>query len=80
MVEVVAKDQDRKEDTTMKSVVLTFTGDKLVLLSSFLNAIRELGNEAVEHYDPHIIMQASSLIVIPLNMESESKFRVRNST
>ncbi|KAJ4723671.1 Anamorsin-like [Melia azedarach] len=54
----------------MQSAVLAFTEDKLLPVSAVLNAIRDLGNEAVEQYDPQIITQASSLSQLPVESSS----------
>ncbi|XP_044472918.1 anamorsin homolog [Mangifera indica] len=57
-------------DSAKKSVVLSFTDEKVLAVSSVLIAIKELGDEAVENCDPHIVTQASSISQLP--MESSS--------
>ncbi|KAJ4721242.1 Anamorsin-like [Melia azedarach] len=54
----------------MQISVLAFTEDKLLPVSAVLNALRELGNEAVEQSDPQIITQASSLSQLPVESSS----------
>lgn len=48
----------------MQSAVLALSEDKILPVSAVLNAIRGLGDEAVEQCDPQIITQASSLSTI----------------
>lgn len=48
----------------MQSAVLALSEDEILPVSAVLNAIRDLGDEAVEQCDPQIITQASSLSTI----------------
>lgn len=50
----------------MQSAVLALAEDKILPVSAVLNAIRDLGDEAVEQCDPQIITQASSLSQLPV--------------
>ncbi|KAL9423252.1 hypothetical protein AB3S75_035360 [Citrus x aurantiifolia] len=50
----------------MQSAVLALSEDKILPVSAVLNAIRDLGDEAVEQCDPQIITQASSLSQLPV--------------
>ncbi|KAL5747609.1 hypothetical protein ACOSQ2_024906 [Xanthoceras sorbifolium] len=54
----------------MQSAVLAFTEDDILPVSTVLNVLRELGNEAVGQCDPQIITQASSLSQLPVESSS----------
>ncbi|TXG50618.1 hypothetical protein EZV62_023142 [Acer yangbiense] len=58
------------DSKAMQSAVLAFTEDEILPVSTVLNMLRELGNEAVGQCDPQIITQASSLSRLPVDSSS----------
>ncbi|XP_057956713.1 anamorsin homolog [Malania oleifera] len=56
--------------TAMQSSVLALTDQKVLPISSVLNAVREFGNEGLEQSDPLIITQAGYISKLPAESSS----------